>query len=246
VDAEGRVVVVASAGELLARAKIVVRFPDISDLIAASLEEGLEDPDAGHAAPMPEARPGAVQGVGRAGVSPAGEPRELLWALLAVAGAAALLLLCAVVFILRRRRAREDDDGDLGDSRVSHRPSKGPKSAPPRERLLCPTCGREFEEGRSFCPDDASELVRSGSTESAAGAEENLICPRCRRGFDGAARFCPHDSEKLVPYAVWRESRMKEREKKSKQRMICPQCATRYEPGTLFCEKDGAKLEPVN
>lgn len=245
VDSEGRVVIVASAGDLTARAKVVVGFPDISDLIAASLEEGLESPDAGLAESTAEARPGAVQGVGRSGASPSGEPSGLLWALIGIAGIAAALLLLAVMIVMRRRKAHaaaEEEAESASSGSTKARFSVSPAGV----GLVCPTCDREFETGRSYCPDDATKLVPKEAGEQADLAHEALICPKCRRGYDGVARFCPHDSEKLVPYSEFRKSKLEAREARAREQMVCPRCSARYDAGTLFCEKDGAKLEPVN
>jgi len=47
----------------------------------------------------------------------------------------------------------------------------------------CPKCGREIEEGYSFCPFDASPLGRK--------------CPKCGKVWEAQFQFCPLDSAPL-------------------------------------------------
>lgn len=245
--AEGRVVVVATAGELTDRALIGVRALDISDLIAASLEDGFESPDASIPSAEAEARPGAAQGVGRTEVSPADEPKGVLWAVLMGAAVAALLLAVVALVIMRRRKKQDALDEEIDEiARAAKVKAKAEApSEPPAAALACPTCGRTFAGGQEFCPDDATPLVPASVAAQAAETGENLICPRCRRGYPPGTATCPKDSEELVPYSVWRASRLKEKRGEVSGQMLCPTCGSRFDAGTRFCPKDGAKLEPA-
>jgi hypothetical protein len=219
-EAEGRVMIVATAGDHRAGATLTIRSPDISDLIAASLEEGFEAPDDGELPQAAPARPGAVQGVGRTGVTSEGEPRSLLWAILAGAAVAALLLAVTAVVLLRRRRPQAAIDEEI--EAFSQEPE------PP-------------------APEGGASPMGEASPEGGASLKaENLICPQCRRGFEPGATVCPRDQTALVPYSAWRESRKKAREAANEGPMVCPVCGSRHDPGTQFCLRDGTKLEPID
>lgn len=242
----GRVVIIATASQLTAKAQVEIRVPDIGDLVAARLAEGIDDQE--DAAPAAEARPGAAQGVGETSVGPVRENQGVLWAVVAVGlGAAVFLLLVAVVLWRRRQREIEmielASDGNEASMAVAS--SVPPPSLPSLK--ICPACKQEFADAIEFCPDDATKLV--AATRSGGGRHgQSLICPRCRRGYESDERFCSRCSEELVPYAVWRASQIEARRSVDAVTggMICPKCAARYDQGILFCQKDGTKLEPIN
>lgn len=241
-----KVVVTATALKLTSKAQIEIRVPDIGDLVAARLAEGLEDQSADM--PAAEARPGSAQGVGQTSVGPVHENQGVLWAVVAVGlGAAVFLLLIAVVLWQRRRREIEIAElvNEGSGSSMAVASSFPPPSLPSIK--VCPACKQEFTGPIEFCPDDATKLV--AATRSGTGHHaQSLICPTCRRGYESEERYCSRCSEELVPYAVWRASQIEARRSVEavKGGMICPKCAARYDQGILFCQKDGTKLEPIN
>lgn len=90
------------------------------------------------------------------------------------------------------------------------------RAAPAPERptfptLACPTCGRTWDDGTSFCPHDGVPLVAraaaaldkpivagSGAGPAAAPPKRGKICPTCGDRFDGSAEFCGKDGTQLV------------------------------------------------
>jgi hypothetical protein len=209
-DAEGRCVVVASVGELNAQAVVSVRLADISDLIAARLEEGFDEVDAGAEPPVAEARPGAVQGVDRPAVTPADEPSMALVA--ALIGALAIVMLLGVLIaVARRRRARLDHVVEVEPAVVEHAavvepaPAPTPISAGGCENVICPRCRRGFDPTVRTCPTDGVELIPYSKWRASKLAEHRsavhgmMICPSCAARYDPGTLFCANDGTKLEP-----------------------------------------------
>jgi hypothetical protein len=243
----GSVTLTATAGQLTARAQVDVRFPDIGDLVASSLAEGVDEGVEG--TPAGEARPGAAQGVGLTTVGPVRGDRGVLWMIIGVGlGSAALLAVAATVLWSRRRRAAarraERERGATGHTLAV---ASGAPLLAVTSRKVCPTCNQEYAGSVEFCPEDATKLVAAGRSSEGRQAQ-SLICPKCRRGFESSERFCSHCSEELVPYAAWRATQLEARRAREASHggMICPKCAARYEQGIVFCQRDGTKLEPIN
>lgn len=246
--AEGMVAVTARVGELSGAAQIVVRIPDISDLIAERLTDGSEEEPA--LSGNTQARPGSAQGLGRAQAEPVRGASLTLWALLGGIFFA-LFAVVLVIVVARRRRASTDEGDDEAIERVSSTMAVASSVPPPtleEARKRCPACGRIFTDSTEYCPDDATKLVAAPVKPVEKRSEGSLICPKCRRGYEGGERFCSFDHEELIPYKRWREMQLEARnsKKKSGGGMICPKCSERYDEGILFCQKDGTKLEPIN
>jgi hypothetical protein len=117
------------------------------------------------------------------------------------------------------------------------------------QRMLCPTCRREYPKTSTFCPQDATKLVPMQGTDSGGpGPAAGSICPACKRGFPGGTRVCPHDGEELVPYAMHAAvgapggptPAVPPRGK------ICPTCGGRFDGAATFCGKDGTALVLLN
>lgn len=251
-EAEGQVVVVATAGGLNSTAQVTVRMPDIGALVAARLAEGSDGQPEPSASTVTEARAGAAQGLASARVASGRQRGGGLWWLLALVGAVVIALVVATILLVRRRRATDDDLDRLDEEQRISATMAVASSVPPQPeeaaRKVCPSCGREFTGAVDFCPDDATKLVASTSSQQGEQPHQPLICPRCRRGFQGGERYCSKDSEELVPYSVWRASQLeaKQAQQSGGGGMICPKCAKRYDQGTAFCHNDGNKLEPIN
>jgi hypothetical protein len=244
----GSVTLAATAGQLNANAQVEIRFPDIGDLVASRLAEGIDEED-GRGAPVAEARPGAAQGVGLTTVGPVHGDQGVLWAIIGLGLGAALLLAIAAIALRGKRRRVVLPPEEPDRAAVGHGMAVA-SAAPPlavSSRKVCPTCNQEYSGAVEFCPEDATKLVAAGRSGEAHPAQ-SLICPKCRRGFESSERFCSHCSEELVPYAAWRASQLEARRAREASHggMICPKCAARYDQGILFCQRDGTKLEPIN
>ncbi len=175
----------------------------------------------------------ASGGIG-AGTAVAGESDWQLKLLVlgALAGLAFLLGLLGILLVRRSRKPTPKQSDPLE------------KDAPPpptmESRMVCPTCGQDYGEDRSFCPNDGNRLVRA---EATARRDQGGICPTCGQGYDPGIDKCPEHGEELVPAAVYRSSRASEARP---TRKICPICGTQYPGNAGFCGRDGAQLVPVN
>jgi hypothetical protein len=122
-------------------------------------------------------------------------------------------------------------------------------SMPAPQRMICPTCRREYPITSDYCAQDATKLVPlQGGQGGDGGGGLGSICPACKRGFPGGTRVCPHDGEELVPYAMHAAvagsgggtpaapARGK----------ICPTCGGRFDGNATFCGKDGTALVLIN
>lgn len=243
----GSVTLAAAAGQLSASAQVEIRFPDIGDLVASRLAEGIEED--GEGAPVAEARPGAAQGVGLTTVGPVHGDQGLLWIIIGVGVGSALLLTVAAIALRGRRRRVVLLPEELEHAAVARGmavASSVPPLAAPSHKV-CPTCHQEYAGAVEFCPEDATKLVAAGRG-SEGRPPQSLICPKCRRGFESSEQFCSNCAEELVPYAAWRANQLEARRAREASHggMICPKCAARYDQGILFCQRDGTKLEPIN
>ncbi len=55
-------------------------------------------------------------------------------------------------------------------------------------RLVCPSCGREFDASVLFCPDDNVQLVEQSE---ATDIQRTIVVPPASEPEDGATRMCP-------------------------------------------------------
>ncbi len=170
----------------------------------------------------------------RAGTAVTDEGRgRLKLILLVVLGVAALVLGVLGVVLVRSSRKSPPGKSPPVTSTAAEPP-------PPEERMVCPTCGRDYDSDRSFCPTDGNRLVvAQGRSAQAQGG----ICPACGQGFDPGVDRCPEHGQALVPPAAYPPSPPAE---PPPTRKICPVCGTQYPGDAGFCGRDGAQLVPVN
>lgn len=253
--AEGEFVVTAHAGELEAAAQLVVRTPDLSDLIARRTGGGIvqaqDDDDA--------------TAESAAGVSARAEEAEegtgWVWPAVGVSAVVLLLLIAAFVVLLRRRPAIPevpDDEPEVAPAPATggsalgsaapipnaRPPSGGPPTGP--GPMVCPVCGAEYADpAKTFCEKDGSRLAAPAAGPEAPPGRA-LICPTCRRGFPVGTRSCPTDGKELMPYALFVERHKAQAAEGVALAKICPKCGDRYARQVTFCGKDGAELVLVN
>jgi len=243
-EAEGEFRVIATSGDLRAQATVVVRTPDLSDLIAKRTSGGVIQADAED--PVGE----SAAGIAARSVEDDGSG-SWLWPVVGVGAAVVLFLGLGVVLILRRRggaavagpRVSEPPRASGGVTAEGRASVPAPPPAGPR---VCPVCRERFEGGAvGFCPTDGVRLVPTEQEAGPAVPGQALICPTCRRGF-GEGSLCPNDGTELMAYDAFVE-RHKAAEKGAGERTkICPKCGDRYELTVTFCGKDGAELVLVN
>lgn len=233
-EAEGEFRVKASAGRMSARATVVVRTADLSDLIARRAAVGVTqtaDTDF------------ELTAESSAGVSARADEEEddegsILPLLIGAALVLALLLAVAVAIVARRGRKkptlpRETLDPGLLDGVDDF---GGPED-PPGDLEAGPGGAAGGAAGAPGAP-------AAGVTAPTLPMGQALICPSCRRGFGAETKSCPSDGTDLVPYSVFVE-RHQASEKTAGGR-ICPTCGERFGRNTVFCGKDGTPLEEVN
>ena len=86
---------------------------------------------------------------------------------------------------------------------AAQREAERGSSVPAPQRMVCPTCRREYPLTSAYCPQDATKLVPfQGGGGDVGGPAMGSICPACKRGFPAGTRVCPQDGEELVPYAM--------------------------------------------
>ncbi len=234
-DAEGEFGVVARSDDLEARATVVVRTADLSDLIAKRTSGGVVQAADADEDATSESAAGLVARRGEQGSS-------LLWP--AVGAGAALVLLLGASFVLLARRVKkqrpcaDDDEPVPAVEKIAVASARSP--VPPRQ---CPVCHKEFEDPAiGFCPVDGAQLGDAGAPE----AGQALICPTCRRGFSAGIRYCPKDSDELLPYDLFVQRHRAKEAGAGEKTKICPKCGDRYARTVTFCGKDGAELVLVN
>jgi hypothetical protein len=121
-------------------------------------------------------------------------------------------------------------------------------SPPSPQRMVCPTCRREYPMTSTYCPQDATKLVPFQGSEAGGGAALGSICPACKRGFATGTRVCPQDGEELVPYAMHAAVAGPGAATPSAppRGKICPTCGGRFDGNATFCGKDGTALVLIN
>jgi hypothetical protein len=217
-EAEGEFRLVARYRTLRARAKVRVRAPDLSALLAKRLETGAitgfgadsaqaEAADAGPAAASDTPAPQPA----RVGARAAGQAPSAVGGSQLVLGAGALgvLLLGALLWTLRRRRVPG----------LAATPSEPPAVA-------------------SELP---SAPLAAASDPAPPGTGEAWICPTCRQGFAHQGS-CPKDGAALIAYASFVQQHRARDEAPHKR---CPRCGERYPSSSVFCGRDGSPLENV-
>ena len=241
--AEGEFVVSARAGALSAEARVRVRTPDLSDLIARRSEAGGIVGGSGDAQTEAEARVAArAEGTTSTG--------SLVLPL--VGGGIGLLLVGGAIIALllrsRARRKRLDAEDEAARNAPSARPIPAsaapiapPVEPPPMVPMKCPSCGRDHPPGATVCSQDGTALVPASALVAATSTAQGMICPTCHRGYGAGERVCPRDGSALVLYAEF-TSRAKQVAGPTK---VCPKCGERYSGATTFCGKDGTTLTPI-
>jgi hypothetical protein len=132
---------------------------------------------------------------------------------------------------------------------AAQREAERGSSVPAPQRMVCPTCRREYPLTSAYCPQDATKLVPfQGGGGDVGGAAMGSICPACKRGFPAGTRVCPQDGEELVPYAMHAAvggpgGATPAVPPKGK---ICPTCGGRFDGNATFCGKDGTALVLIN
>jgi predicted amidophosphoribosyltransferase len=120
------------------------------------------------------------------------------------------------------------------------------------ERMLCPTCTREYPRTTVHCPQDATKLVPLQRGMSSSGPPTGCICPACRRGFAAGTKLCPNDGEELIPYTMHAAMAAKSApndpgsSSAPPRGKICPTCGGRFDGNATFCGKDGTALVLLN
>jgi hypothetical protein len=209
-EAEGEFTIVARDGALEAQARVRVRTPDLSDLIARRAEGGGavslgdgEDATSEEAARVAARQDGAAR------------PSLMIPSLLAVLGA--LLVLGATIGLIVRGRRRKRKLAQLDDAASAA--ASGPASAPFAEgtpavieapgapvvlgaQKICPTCRRGYPLDATKCATDGTELVLYADFVAGKGAPGALaqtkVCPVCGARFPATTRFCGKDGTTLV------------------------------------------------
>jgi hypothetical protein len=122
-------------------------------------------------------------------------------------------------------------------------------AVPVPQRMVCPTCRKDYPLSSTYCPEDATKLVpMQGEASAGGGGAGGSICPACKRGFPAGTRTCPQDGEELVPYAMHAAvSRQGGASPVAPPRgKICPTCGGRFDGAATFCGKDGTALVLLN
>jgi hypothetical protein len=202
-EGEGAFTIVARDGAMEAQARVRVRTPDLSDLIARRAEGGGAVSLVGEETTSEEAARVAARSEG------GGRP-SLLWVML---GAMVGLLLVggATIGLLTRGRRRRKTDEPLAEPRepVDEGPRPPPEviAAPPpaqpisTEPMICPTCRRGYPPDAIRCETDGTELVKYAdfvAKSAAPSSAETKVCPTCGDRFPATTRFCGKDGATLV------------------------------------------------
>jgi hypothetical protein len=193
--------VTAREGSLEAQARVRVRTPDLSDLIARRAEGGgavsLDDAEtvSEEAARLaarsePEARAGIGWIIGFSAIG----------LLMALAGAIGLLLHG------RRKRKSTTMPPPANWQPVQPEPVRASTSAveppPPivTEPKICPKCRRGYPPDAIRCAQDGTELLKYAefTEKSAKEAQATKVCPTCGAHFPATTRFCGKDGTTLV------------------------------------------------
>lgn len=202
-EAEGAFTIIARDGAMEAQARVRVRTPDLSDLIARRAEGGGAVSLEGEETTSEEAARVAARG------ESGGRP-SLIWVLLGAA--IGLLLVGGATFgLLARGRRRKKADEAFTSPRetVGEAPPPAPvviaAPAPAQpistEPKICPTCRRGYPPDATRCESDDTELVKyadfvaKSATPSSAATK---VCPVCGDRFPATTRFCGKDGATLV------------------------------------------------
>lgn len=202
-------------------------------------------------------------GLLEAGVVPPGVRLTLL--VLGVLIAVFLAFLGGVLVLLRRRERRtqprvvarvarrEPAQPRLGSvtrpapvaAAAEMAPVAAEAPAPAPERVVCPTCRREFDADVRVCPTDGRRLIPKSDPLPRRGA---AVCPRCRRSYEAGVDHCAFDGEELVVPNTW-EAAAPRRRRLAPTGVVartCPQCGNRFDLAQGTCPIDGAELVTVN
>jgi len=260
---EGTFDIVATAAGKSARVTVEVASPSHYDELLA--ESGLNDAGESDSAAVALIATGSIGGGDTTALD--GSRRRRLIFLGVVAAFATMLLGVAVVGWQRSRRAaaleREAEERHAErvqevEERKRERAEKhaaavkaheesvkrAAEASAAHERLVCPSCRREYPPGIAYCSNDANRLVPLLGHEALLSGPQGGICPTCKRGFDPGVRACPNDGDELVPYALY-ASRNPATPPLAKGK-ICPTCGDRFDGSAAFCGKDGTALVLVN
>ncbi|MGF1469224.1 MAG: hypothetical protein ACFCGT_24120 [Sandaracinaceae bacterium] len=192
----GEATVIARSGALSREARITVRMPDLSDLIARRSETG--SLGSGTRAEVPEAESGQAARVRTASDGPGAG----VWWTVGLGGL--LLLAGALALLLRGRRSAAavpapQDPGPAPepwptDPMVAD-DGEGGRDA---QDLICPTCRRGYPPGTPGCPHDGdrpipyAEFLAGGSRKTAG-----RTCPVCGTVYPPTVAFCGQDGTPL-------------------------------------------------
>lgn len=187
----------ATSGALSQTARVTVRWPDLSDLIARRGGTG----SVGGGVPQDaEAESGQA-----ARVVASEDGFDAGWAIWVLAAGVLLLGLGALLIFARRKTVAEEVQA-FRDSLtpVPPAPSAAPSNAPgpttpPPEDYICPVCRRGYPPGTTLCPHDGATPIPYSQflaqTEVAAASEK--VCPTCGTTYPANVTFCGKDGTPL-------------------------------------------------
>ncbi len=193
-EGEGEFVVTAREASFEAQARVRVRTPDLSDLIARRAEGGgavsldeaetvSEEAARLAARSEPESRIGLGWVIGF----------SILGLLMVMAGAIGLLL-------HGRRKKRATTMPPPLSFQQAQEPPLAVESPVTSEPKICPTCRRGYPPHAERCPQDGTELVKYAefTEKSAKEGQMTKVCPTCGAHFPATTRFCGKDGTTLV------------------------------------------------
>jgi hypothetical protein len=210
-EGEGEFTIVAREGGFEARARVRVRTPDLSDLIARRAEGGgavsFSSDDGALASSEEAARVAAWSETQR--------PSLLCPILGAIVGALLVMAGSIALFVRSRRRTqrlvREGEGGiavEGGASLASHAPAPAPPlpaavpavgAQPAATPKICPVCRRGYPPEATRCTSDGTELMFYPEfLARGTGAASTRVCPLCGRRYPATTRFCGEDGTTLV------------------------------------------------
>lgn len=212
-EAEGEYTIVAREGAMEAQARVRVRTPDLSDLIARRAEGGGAVARDDEETVSEEAARVAARSEGGGG--------RLAWGWV-IAGALLGLLMVggASAGLMARERQRK------------RRRAERERSERERERESA--AGTAAAGGAGGDP-----MTGTGAGKGAGTGGDPMICPACRRGYPPGATRCETDGTSLVRYADFVAASAAPSVATGK---VCPVCGERFPATTRFCGKDGATL----
>lgn len=199
---EGEFLLVAREGSLEAQARIRVRTPDLSDLIARRAEGG-------GAVSLDDAETISEEAARLAARSEPESRGGLGWIIGLSAIGFVMVMAGAIGLLVHGRRKKRGSPTMPPPPREHHAPQEIPVSLPaldlpppsiPSEPKICPRCRRGYPPDAERCPQDGASLLKYAEfmEKSANDAQATKICPTCGARFPASTRFCGKDGATLV------------------------------------------------